>query len=142
MSSFIWAVSHFPNWALAAHQSRKWITISDYIVYNSIQWYKRFNLEPKAAINCTDILILILILIFNEHNFQYNSLHFEVYWYKKLNICIFEYTGCLKKFATIEIELLVFKLCPVLFGSSVILETELWLLIRVEKWITVSDYIV
>ena len=38
-------------------------------------------------------------------------------------------------FYRIEIELLVFKLCPVLV---VIFQVELWLLIWLEKWITLN----
>ena len=40
-----------------------------------IQYHKRFHLKPKAAINYTEISSLICktILIFNEHNFQYNG---------------------------------------------------------------------
>ena len=42
-----------------------------------IQCHKQFHLKPKAAINYTEISSLICktILIFNEHNFQYNSLY-------------------------------------------------------------------
>ena len=61
--------------ALKLCDNKYWSLYIILLMCTEIQCHKGFHLKPKAAINYTEISLLICktILFFNEYNFQYNG---------------------------------------------------------------------